>query len=132
MRRVGPADLLVLLGFVALLLDSRRFLSLARWRGGGRRRPGDGGGMPAGARPDQIGLPLGQIQMRHHVDWQDGGIGWDGPEILPGDDEADAFPVTVAEPEPMSFLPVLWKPFPALPPAGGSSAPGPLVDAARN
>jgi hypothetical protein len=76
--------------------------------------------------------------MRVHVDWEDGGIGWDGPEILPAeepddepvdddeldglffdysdDEPVDADPVPSAGPD--SALPVLWKPFPALLPAG--------------
>ena len=44
--------------------------------------------------------------MRIHVDWEDGGIGWDGPEILPDDGP----PI---EAEPNRLLPVLWEPFPA-------------------
>ena len=122
MQSLGTADLLMLLVFVVLVLDSRRLHALARSAGRGRRGT-SGHGIPAGANPDQVGLPLRQIQMRNHVDWQDGGLGWDGPEILPVD-EADEAPAVdeaddadIMEPKPSPALPVLWKPFPALPPA---------------
>jgi len=86
MRSLGAPHLLMLLVLVLLALDSRRLHTLARSSTGrGRRDPGRDQGIPAGANPDQVGLPLRQIQMRHHVDWQDGGAGWEGPEILPGD-----------------------------------------------
>ena len=111
MPSFGAADLLVLLVFVVLVLDSRRLRAFARATG--RARHDLTGGIPAGAHPDRVGLTLRQIQMRHHVDWEDGGIGWDGPEILPTDESA--------EPEPTpALLPVLWKPFPALPAAGAT------------
>jgi hypothetical protein len=114
------ADLVAFLAFVALLLDSRRLHALARSAGRGRRRAIRGGGIPAGANPDQVGLPLRQIQMRIHVDWQDGGIGWEGPEILevnePEDAPVEADPTANVGRSPL--LPVLWKPFPALPAAG--------------
>ena len=58
--------------------------------------------------PDQVGLPLRQIQLRHHVDWRDGRMGWAGPEILPVDAPDDA-PVsdTTPQAEPSPALPVL-------------------------
>ena len=67
--------------------------------------------------------------MRNHVDWQDGGRRWEGPEILPAD-EPDVAPSQESEPSPL--LPVLWAPFPALPaapavtdwPQGKTPAPG--------
>jgi hypothetical protein len=122
MRSLGAAHLLVLVGFVVLVLDSRRLHALARSNGRGRRDSISGHGLPAGANPDQVGLPLRQIQMRIHVDWQDGGIGWEGPEILPVD-EPDGAPVdtdTTPDDEPNPARPVLWKPFPALPAAGAA------------
>lgn len=136
MPSFGAAELLVLFVFVVLVLDSRRLHTLAR--SGGRSRPVVTAGIPAGAHPDRVGLTLRDIQMRHHVDWEDGGIGWDGPEILPADDEADdeaddmllevdAAPEAESDPEPdrdpepaRALLPVLWKPFPALPAAGAA------------
>lgn len=128
MRSLGAADLLVVLVFVALLLDSRRLHALARSMGRAGRDSVREHTIPAGANADHAGLSLRHIQMRVHVDWQDGGIGWEGPEILPVD-EADDTPVDdpaghpadagPPETEP-SALPVLWKPFPALPPAGAT------------
>ena len=129
MRSLGTADLLVLLVFVVLVFDSRRFHALARSAGRGRRDCIRGHELPAGANAEQVGLSLRQIQMRRHVDWQDGGIGWDGPEILPVDEpddgpveEFDGAPVDAAtsEVERNRVLPVLWKPFPALPAAGAA------------
>ncbi|HYH52179.1 MAG TPA: hypothetical protein VEG38_21765 [Acidimicrobiia bacterium] len=119
MPSFGAADLLVLLVFVVLVLDSRRLHALAR--SSGRGRPDLTVGIPAGAHPDRAGLTLRHIQMRHHVDWEDGGIGWDGPEILPFDEreECEAFAEPEASPD---LLPVLWKPFPALLPAGATGA----------
>ena len=69
MRSLGA--MFILLVFVVLVLDSRRVRALVRAKGGSRRasRPG----IPAGANPDQVGLPLRQIQMRIPVDRQDGG-----------------------------------------------------------
>ena len=93
MRSLGAPHLLMLLVLVLLALDSRRLHTLARSSTGrGRRDPARDQGIPAGANPDQVGLPLRQIQMRHHVDWQDGGVGWEGLEILPfdGTDEVSA------------------------------------------
>ncbi|MGH9008321.1 MAG: hypothetical protein ACRDYF_00565, partial [Acidimicrobiia bacterium] len=84
MRSLGAAHLIMLLVFVVLVLDSRRLHALARSTG--RARRDSQSGIPAGANPDQVGLPLRQIQMRIHVDWQDGGIGWEGPEVLPADE----------------------------------------------
>lgn len=138
MRSLGAPHLLMLLVLVLLALDSRRLHTLARSSTGrGRRDPARDQGIPAGANPDQVGLPLRQIQMRHHVDWEDGGAGWEGPEILPadgadevtdsiegdgGDDESRPAPDadTAPEAEQRPALPVLWKPFPALPAAGAS------------
>ena len=73
-------------------------------------------GIPAGANPDQVGITLRQIQMRTNRDWQDGGFGWDGPEILPvvESDDPTVDATTQPAPEQNRFLPVLWKPFPAL------------------
>jgi hypothetical protein len=122
MRSLDVTHLLMLVAFVALVLDSRRLNPLARLNGRGRRVFTSGHGIPAGANPEQVGLPLRQIQMRVHVDWQDGGIGWEGPEILPLDEpdvvlvEDDPTP----PPEHTPALPVLWKPFPALPAAGAT------------
>lgn len=123
--REPTVHLLVLAVFVALLLDSRRLHALARSTGRARHVSARGHGIPAGANPDQVGLPLRQIQMRLNVDWADGGLGWDGPEILPADD-SDGAPVDTdtapdgtragEESEPNRALPVLWQPFRALPP----------------
>lgn len=110
MQSLGAAHLLVIVVLVVLALDSRRLHALARSGGRSRRETDSGRGIPPGANPDRVGLPLVQIQMRHHVDWQDGGIGWEGPEILPSDEPETTSP----EPEPNPALPVLWKPFPAL------------------
>jgi hypothetical protein len=124
MRSLGVTHLLTLAGFVVLVLDSRRLNPLTRLQGRGRRMFTPGHGIPAGANPDQVGLPLRQIQMRVHVDWQDGGIGWEGPEILPADEpglvviEDDQTPLCAMEQTPA--LPVLWRPFPALPAAGAT------------
>ena len=90
MQSLGAAHLLVIVVLVVLALDSRRLRALARSGGRSRREPDSGRGIPPGANPDRVGLPLVQIQMRHHVDWQDGGIGWEGPEILPSDGPAPA------------------------------------------
>ncbi|MEW6472890.1 MAG: hypothetical protein AB1679_11515 [Actinomycetota bacterium] len=127
MQSLGAADLLVLVVFVALVLDSRRLRALARSAVGGRRDSSADRGIPPGANPDQAGLPLRQIQMRLQIDWEDGGAGWDGPEILPahesGDAPADA-PVDAAptpEAEPNRALPVLWRPF--LPLLAGGDQP---------
>ena len=90
MKSFGAADLLVLLVFVVLILDSRRLHAFARSTG--RARHDLTAGIPAGAHPDRVGLTLRHIQMRHHVDWEDGGIGWDGPEILPTDESEEAEP----------------------------------------
>ena len=117
MQSLGAAHLLVIVVLVVLALDSRRLHALARSGGRSRREPDGGRGIPPGANPDRVGLPLVQIQMRHHVDWQDGGIGWEGPEILPADEPETTFP----EPEPNPALPVLWKPFPALLPVRASA-----------
>jgi hypothetical protein len=78
MQSLGAADLLVLVVFVALVLDSRRLRALARSAVGGRRDSSADRGIPPGANPDQAGLPLRQIQMRLQIDWEDGGAGWDG------------------------------------------------------
>jgi hypothetical protein len=113
MRSLGVTHLFMLAAFVVLVFDSRRLNALTRLTGRERRLFTRGRGIPAGANPDQVGLPLRQIQMRTNVDWQDGGIGWEGPEIPP-----------VVEPDPPAeeprALPVLWKPFPALPAAGST------------
>jgi hypothetical protein len=123
MKRLSAPDLLVFVAFLALVLDSRRFRALARSTGQDRRRSVSGRGIPAGASPEQVGLPLRQIQMRIHVDWQDGGIGWQGPEVLPVNEPEDA-PVgentTAPGAEPNRSMPVLWTPFPALPQAGAT------------
>jgi hypothetical protein len=95
MRSFGVTHFLVLALFVVLVLDSRRLNALARLTGRGRRGFTRGWGISAGANPDQVGLPLRQIQMRAHRDWQDGGIGRKGPEILPVD-ESDGADVGVA------------------------------------
>lgn len=115
------ADLLLLLAFVALLLDSRRVRALARSTVGALRGTGAHRGIPAGADPDRVGITLRQIQMRAHVDWEDGGVGWDGPEILPVEDPDDFS--AAPEPPAGSLLPVLWRPFPALPAAGQAGQP---------
>jgi hypothetical protein len=123
MESLGAAHLLVLVVLVVLVLDSRWLHALARSAGRGRRDTVSGHGIPPGANPDRVGLTLGQIQMRHHVDWLDGGIGWDGPEILPVDEpdvapfgECDGAPLdddSPPEPQP-NRLPVLWQPYPVL------------------
>jgi hypothetical protein len=124
MRSFGAVHLLVLVVLVVLALDSRRLHALARTTDRGRRDSVSGPGIPAGANPDQVGLPLRQIQMRTHVDWQDGGLGWAGPEILPVEEPdepvagSDVPEAGVPEYGPNPILPVLWKPFPALPAAG--------------
>jgi hypothetical protein len=127
MRSFGVADVLVLLMFVLLVLDSRRLHALATGRG--RREQADG--IPVGGNPDQVGLTLRDIQLRRHVDWEDGALGWEGlPEILPVEEE-DLFAeecedlvaeadTTPAAAEPNRALPVLWKPFPALLPAAAT------------
>jgi hypothetical protein len=109
------ADLLLLVVFVVLVLDSRRLRALARSTVRVRRDAVADRGIPAGADPDQVGITLRHIQMRAQIDWQDGGRGWDGPEILPTDD-SEPSPVddAPAEPEPKRALPVLWKPMPNL------------------
>jgi hypothetical protein len=106
MQSLGAAHLLVIVVLVVLALDSRRLHALARSGGRSRRETDSGRGLPPGADPDRVGLPLVQIQMRHHVDWQDGGSGWEGPEILPADDP-DPVPSQL---EPNPALPVLWSP----------------------
>ena len=137
MRSLGATHLLVLLALVVLVLDSRRLHTLVGAAVRGRRGVGRVPDLPSGTNGEKVGLPLRQIQMRHHVDWQDGGIGWDGPEVLPADDAGqglvdrsnDLFrnePETTAgygdvpadagdaaPTEPSRWLPVLWKPFPA-------------------
>jgi hypothetical protein len=115
MRSLGIANLLVLAAIVALVLDSRRFNALARSTGRGRRLFTSGRGIPAGANPDQVGITLRQIQMRTNRDWQDGGYGWDGPEVPPAEESADppAPARTKAPADPGRFLPVLWRPYPA-------------------
>jgi hypothetical protein len=128
MQNLGAGHLLVLVIFVALVLDSRRLHALARSATRGRRDSIGGQGIPPGANPDRVGLGLGQIQMRHHVDWLDGGTGWEGPEILPVDEpevapigESDGGPADGGpspEPQPSRALPLLWEPFPALAAAG--------------
>lgn len=90
MQTFGAADLLVLLVFVALVLDSRRLRSLARSKRRGRLSA-TGQSISSGANPDRAGLTLRDIQMRRHVDWADGGLGWEGPEILPAD-ESEGLP----------------------------------------
>jgi hypothetical protein len=115
MRSLGFTHLLLLGAFVVLVFDSRRLHTLARWTGRGRQLFTSGRGIPAGANPDQVGLPLRQIQMRANVDWQDGGVGWEGPEILPPYEPEPEPPVGESR-----SLPVLWKPFPALPAAGST------------
>ena len=116
MRSLGVIDLLVFAMFVALVLDSRRLNELARSTGRGRRLFTSERGIPAGANPDQVGITLRQVQMRTNRDWEDGGFGWEGPEILPVE-ESDAIRVDApTEPpaDPDRFLRVLWRPFPAL------------------
>ncbi len=120
MHSLGGTHLLVLLLVAVLLLDSRRLRALAASTAAHRRDAAGGDGIPAGVNGEKVGLPLGQIQMRIHVDWEDGGIGWDGPEILPVDDppsetgtETEIEFETPAVPEPSPLLPVLWKPYPA-------------------
>lgn len=126
MHSFGVAEVLVLLVFVLLILDSRRLHALAH----GRSRREQPDGIPAGGNPDQVGLILRDIQMRRHVDWEDGAPGWEGlPEVLPVEEEDD---LMVEEPdglfadeaedepagaEPNRALPVLWKPFAALLPS---------------
>ncbi len=134
MESLGAVPLVMLVVLVVLALDSRRLHALARSKVRDRRETK--GGIPPGANPDQVGLPLRQIQMRIHVDWEDGGVGWEGPEILPADevDEAhfsefsDATDVVDVSPEAQTSetMPVLWRPFPALPAGGQSGAAGVL------
>jgi hypothetical protein len=114
MQSLGAAHVVMLLVLVVLAFDSRRLHALARSTARARRDPQPG--IPPGANPDQVGLPLRQIQMRIHVDWQDGGIGWDGPEVLPADEVDDATVLADATPEALTSqaLPVLWNPFRAL------------------
>ena len=102
----GAAHLLVLVVFVGLALDSRRLHGLARSRGRGRRDAISRQEIPPGADADRVGLPLSQIQMRHRVDWQDGGRGWEGPEILPVA-EPDVAPVGATEDWPQVTIPAL-------------------------
>ena len=83
--RLGAAQLIMLLVVVVLVLDSRRLRALTR-----RARRDSQIGIPAGGNPDRVGLTLREIQMRTHVDWQDGGIGWEGPEVLPADESDGA------------------------------------------
>jgi len=111
MHSFGGTHLLVLALVVVLVLDSRRLRAVVGSAARHRRAAG-GGGIPAGVNGDRVGLPLGQVQMRIHVDWEDGGIGWDGPEILPADDPPAA---TGTRPpaDRNRLLPVLWKPYPA-------------------
>jgi hypothetical protein len=40
----------------------------------------------AGADTDRVGIPIGQVQIRRLVDSEDG-VGWDGPEMLPVDED---------------------------------------------
>jgi hypothetical protein len=87
MRSLGVTDLLVLVMFVVLVLDSRRLRSLARAPGRSGRDVTMEAGMPAGSDPDLVGITLRQIQLRRYVDSEDGGVGWDGPEILPLDED---------------------------------------------
>lgn len=63
MRSLGAAQLMILLVFVVLVLDSRRLRALTR-----RARRDS---IPPGGNPDRVGLTLRQIQMRTHVDGQD-------------------------------------------------------------
>ncbi len=84
MRSLGATHLIMLLVFVVLVLDSRRLRDLARRRRESRL------GIPAGGNPDRVGLTLRQIQMRTHVDWQDGGAGREAPEVLPADESDGA------------------------------------------
>ena len=116
MRSLGIFNLLFLALFVALVLDSRRLNTLARSAGRSRRLFTSGRGIPPGANPEQVGITLRQIQMRSNRDWQDGGYGWDGPEVLPADDADEARARAAAKPpaEDGRFLPVLWRPFPGL------------------
>lgn len=137
MRSLGAIPLILIVVLVALALDSRRLHALARSTGRPRRQAPDP--IPAGANPDKVGLTLRDIQMRINVDWQDGGMGWDGPEILPVDELDDALDEEFEDaaeldeaigPENVTsqYLPVLWKPFLALPPAGQSdTAESPYV-----
>ena len=111
MHSLGGIHLFVLALFVVLVLDSRRLRAVVGSAGRGQRAAGGGPGIPSGVDGDRVGLPLGQIQMRIHVDWEDGGIGWDGPEILPADEPAVAEVAPAVEPN--RALPVLWQPFPA-------------------
>jgi hypothetical protein len=89
MQSLGAVPLVMLLVLVVLALDSRRLHALARSKVRARREMK--GSIPAGSNPDRVGLTLRQIQMRTHVDWEDGGGGWDGPEVLPAD-ESDKAP----------------------------------------
>jgi hypothetical protein len=114
MPSLGGAHLLVVVVLVVLVFDSRRFHGLARTvRGSDPDRA-----IPPGGNPDRVGLTLRQIQMRQHVDWQDGGIAWAGPEVLPDETPAHGS----AEPEANPALPVLWQPFLALPAASDVAA----------
>ena len=84
MRSLGAIPLVMLLVLVLLALDRRRLHTLARSTGRTRRETQ--GAIPPGSNPDRVGLTLRQIQMRNHVDREDGGVGWDGPEVLPADE----------------------------------------------
>lgn len=118
MPSLGGAHLLVVVMLVVLVFDSRRLHGLARTvRGSDLDR-----GIPPGDNPDRVGLTLRQIQMRQHVDWQDGGIGWGGPEVLPVDEVDDAPAHVSADPEDNRALPVLWQTFRALPAASDVAA----------
>jgi hypothetical protein len=130
MHSLGAGHLLVLVVFVALVLYSRRLHALGRPAGRRRRDSVSGQGIPPGANPDRVGLPLGQIQMRHHVDWLDGGMRREGPEILPVD-EPDVAPFagsdcaavdndSCPEPQPSAAWPLPREPFPALAAAGAA------------
>ncbi len=89
----SPADLLVLVVFVLLVLDSRRLRALAGSRRA-RRDPAVATGIPTGAGSDQLGLTLRRIQIRRLVDGEDGGTRWPDLEVLPADDDvcADGVP----------------------------------------
>ena|GEM_PF-4566607 len=86
MHTFGGTHLLELALVVVLVLDSRRLRAVVGSAARHRRDATGRADIPAGVNGDKVGLPLGQVQMRIHVDWEDGGIGWDGPEILPADD----------------------------------------------
>jgi hypothetical protein len=100
----GPADLVLLLVFVLLVLDSRRLRALASGRR--RRAAAAGTGIPAGPGSDQVGLTLRRIQLRQFVDGDDGGTRWPDLEVLPVEEGGYGGPDAAAAPGVGAILPV--------------------------